>query len=125
MIRLKRAYEAPKEEDGYRVLIDRLWPRGKKKEEEKIDEWPKELAPSTELRKWFNHEPEKFEEFKEKYQKELFANKAAEQKLKELAKKSETETVTLIYSAKDETNNNAVVLAEILKTKFSAKIESK
>lgn len=124
MIRLKRAYEAPKKEDGYRVLIDRLWPRGKKKEEEKIDEWPKELAPSTELRKWFNHDPEKFKEFKEKYQKELFANEEAQEILKSLAEKSETETVTLIYSAKDETHNNAVVLAEILKAEFGAEVES-
>ena len=71
MIQIKRAYEAPTEQDGYRVLVDRIWPRGKSKESEKLDEWLKKVAPSTELRKWFNHEVNKYPEFKQKYQEEL------------------------------------------------------
>lgn len=110
MLYLRRAYEQASPEDGTRVLIDRLWPRGVKKTEAKIDWWPKELAPSAELRKWFGHDPDKFTEFAERYRQEI-GGKAALTRLKELADK---ETVTLVYAAKDEAHNNAVVLKDWL-----------
>lgn len=114
MIQLKRAYEQVKTTDGYRILIDRLWPRGMSKEKEHLDLWLKEIAPSTDLRKWFNHDPAKFTTFKEHYLIELQSGKAqtAYQELLQIIK--EKPVVTLIYSAKDETNNNAVVLKEAL-----------
>lgn len=110
-VQYKRIYLPAEEGDGYRVLVDRMWPRGIKKENAKIDLWAKQLAPSTELRKWFGHIPERFEEFSKKYCDELKANKDA---VDIISKLRELDTVTLLYSAKDVEHNNAVVLAEYL-----------
>lgn len=110
-IKIKRAYEPVAKADGYRVLIDRLWPRGVKKEEAQVDEWLKEVAPSATLRKWFGHDPEKWAQFKKKYHTELKDSEALEQ-LRSLAK--EHKTLTLVYAAKDEEHNNAVVLQDII-----------
>lgn len=112
-IKIKRAYDKAKKEDGVRILVDRLWPRGISKEELKIDHWLKDVAPSTELRKWFGHEEEKFDEFKKRYKKEL---RDAEIPLKELMEITikEKKNISLIYGAKDEKHNQAVVLKEIL-----------
>lgn len=110
-IKIKRIYEDPDSADGYRILIDRLWPRGVSKEDAKLDEWNKELSPSTELRKWFDHIPERFEEFKKRYREELESHKEELNRLYTLAKSN---TVTLLYAAKNEKINNAVVLKEIL-----------
>ncbi|QWK19136.1 MAG: DUF488 domain-containing protein [Hydrogenobacter thermophilus] len=111
MIKLKRVYEPPSESDGRRVLVERLWPRGVKKEEAKIHIWMKDIAPSHQLRRWFSHDPEKFEEFKERYIKEL-ENK--EDLLLKLVDEAKRGTLTLIYSAKDEKHNSAVVLKEVI-----------
>jgi uncharacterized protein YeaO (DUF488 family) len=111
-IRLKRAYDPPDPSDGYRVLVDRLWPRGVAKAEAELDEWARELAPSAELRKWFGHEPEKFEEFRRRYRDELAAQ---DEKLRELRRRARGATVTLVYAARDTEHNDAVVLAELLR----------
>ncbi|MEZ5423243.1 MAG: DUF488 family protein [Pyrinomonadaceae bacterium] len=108
---MKRAYEAPAAADGKRILIDRLWPRGLSKEKARIDLWMKEIAPSTELRKWFGHDPEKWTEFQKRYKKELAANAELVNSIRKMAK---AETVTLVYSAKDEAHNDAVVLLKYL-----------
>jgi uncharacterized protein YeaO (DUF488 family) len=110
-ISIKRVYLPAEDSDGYRVLVDRLWPRGIKKENAKIDLWAKALAPSAELRKWFNHIPERFEEFSKKYVEELKANPEVAPILDELR---QHDKVTLLYSAKDEQHNNAVVLLHLL-----------
>lgn len=101
-------------EDGYRILVDRLWPRGLSKDKAHVDEWLKDIAPTDELRKWFNHEPEKYPEFRKKYEHELQDHKAL---LEEISKKAAHERVTLVYGAKDEEHNQAVVLAEVLNRK--------
>jgi uncharacterized protein YeaO (DUF488 family) len=111
-IRLKRAYEQASAEDGYRVLVDRLWPRGVSKQQAKLDEWEKELSPSSELREWFGHEPGRFAEFRQRYIDELRANAP---RLKELRRRAATGTLTLVYSAHDSEHNDAVVLAEVLR----------
>jgi uncharacterized protein YeaO (DUF488 family) len=111
-VRLKRAYEPAASSDGYRVLIDRLWPRGVKREEAQLDEWARELAPSAELRRWFGHDPEKFAEFRRRYTDELAAQ---EQKLRQLRRRARERTLTLVYGARDTEHNDAVVLAEILR----------
>jgi uncharacterized protein YeaO (DUF488 family) len=108
-IQLKRVYEKPDEKDGFRILVDRLWPRGLTKEKADLDLWLKDIAPSTELRKWFNHDPEKWKEFQKKYLKELKENKEAVNELKEHLKKG---TVSLLYGAKDQQHNEAEVLKE-------------
>lgn len=113
MIKIKRAYEPANRSDGYRVLIDRMWPRGIKKEDLIFDEWVKDLAPSKELRQYFAHESYKWKSFKSLYRKELHTKEARE-KLKLLGKRALKGTVTLIYSAKDEEHNNAVVLKDII-----------
>jgi uncharacterized protein YeaO (DUF488 family) len=113
-LQTKRIYEDPSGDDGYRVLVDRIWPRGVSKENAKLDDWMKEIAPSTELRKWFGHDPDKFNEFKERYQDELDEK---EDLLEQLVEKSSEENVTLLYGAKDEEHNQAVVLKDILKSK--------
>ncbi len=110
-IRIKRVYEPPAVEDGFRVLIDHLWPRGVKKEVAAVDEWLKEIAPSTGLRKWFSHDPEKWKEFKRRYFSELDEKREIVAKL---AKKAEMKTVTLVFSSKEERFNNAVALKEYL-----------
>jgi uncharacterized protein YeaO (DUF488 family) len=111
-VRLKRAYERPIASDGYRVLIDRLWPRGIKREDSRLDEWARELAPSSELRRWFGHDPARFEEFRRRYTAELAGQ---EEKLRELRRRARRGTLTLVYGARDTEHNDAVVLAEILR----------
>ncbi len=110
MLRIKRAYEKAASSDGTRVLVDRVWPRGVSKEEAHIDWWAKELAPSTELRKWFDHDPERFHEFAVRYRRELEGNDA----LPKLEGLMQDGDVTLVYGAKDEEHNQAVVLKELL-----------
>ena len=114
MIKIKRVYEQPSTDDGYRVLVDRLWPRGVSKSKAQLDEWLKEVAPSNELRKWFHHEPEKFEAFKENYAAELQEGSAKEAfaHLKMLV--ATHPIVTLVYGAKDTQDNQAVCLKEWL-----------
>lgn len=111
-LRLKRAYETPAADDGYRVLIDRLWPRGLKRATAALDEWARDLAPSTELRQWFGHDPERFAEFRRRYGVELLGQEA---KLQELRRRARSGTLTLVYGARDTEHNDAVVLAEILR----------
>jgi uncharacterized protein YeaO (DUF488 family) len=111
-VRLKRAYEPPAPKDGYRVLIDRLWPRGVSRDKARLDEWAKELAPSAELRRWFGHDPARFAEFRRRYSEELSTH---EEKLRELRRRARETTVTLVYSARDTEHNDAVVLAQILR----------
>jgi uncharacterized protein YeaO (DUF488 family) len=111
MIRIKRIYDPVLPDDGKRILVDRLWPRGMKKTEAKIDEWLKDIAPSDGLRKWFSHDPSKWHEFKNRYIRELKNNSELIEKLKGIAKK---EKVTLLFSAKDKEHNNAVVLKEVM-----------
>lgn len=113
-IKIKRVYDEPEKSDGFRVLVDRVWPRGFSKEKAHVDLWLKEIGPSTELRKWFNHDPEKWTEFKKRYKKELDKNKDVFTSLLDEVKKGD---VTLVYSAKDETHNQAVVILEKLKNK--------
>ena len=110
-IKVKRVYEKPNAKDGFRILVDRLWPRGLTKEKAAADLWLKDIAPSTELRKWFNHDPEKWKEFQKKYQKELEENKEVVSVLKEHVKQG---PVTLLYAAKDEEHNEALVLKEFV-----------
>ena len=113
MIRIKRLYKPAAKEDGLRVLVDRLWPRGMTKEAAKADVWMKDVAPSDALRKWFGHEPEKWAAFQKRYRAELADKKAMIAELKRMEK--EHGTLTLLYGAKDEEHNQAVVLAGILK----------
>jgi uncharacterized protein YeaO (DUF488 family) len=110
-VRIKRIYEPASVDDGYRVLVDRVWPRGVSKEDAAVDEWARELAPSAELRKWFGHEPERFEEFRRRYVDEL---RAREGEIKALRTRGRKETVTLLFGARDVERNNAVVLAEVV-----------
>ncbi len=110
-IRLKRAYEKPEPTDGTRILVDRLWPRGLTKEKAAIDLWLKELAPSTELRKWFGHDPKKWRNFRSRYRTELKQQSAALQLIKSKAKDG---VVTLIYAARDQKHNEAVILQQLL-----------
>jgi len=107
--RIKRVYELPNKHDGRRILVDRLWPRGLTKEKASIDLWLKDIAPSTELRKWFGHNPDRWEEFKERYLDELKGNSEQIQLLKQELDKG---IVTLVYGAKDEEHNQAVVIQE-------------
>lgn len=109
MILLKRVYEKPSKEDGTRILVDRLWPRGISKEKARIDSWVREIGPSDDLRKWFNHEDDKWEEFKKRYFREL----ASKNDLVEGIKKNKG-TVTLVFSARNVEHNNAVALREYL-----------
>ena len=115
---IKRAYEAPSPDDGYRVLVDRLWPRGLSKEQARLDEWNKDVAPSTDLRKWFGHEPRLWSDFEKRYMDELKANDA----VKTFAKAHAGETtITLLYAAKDEEHNHAIVLKKYLASKLKSK----
>ena len=111
-IRLKRAYDPPEPADGHRVLIDRLWPRGVSRERAKLDEWARELAPSKELRQWFGHEPERFDEFRRRYIEELNSQRP---RLTSLRRRAREGTLTLVYAAHDTEHNDAVVLAEVLR----------
>lgn len=110
-IRIKRIYAPVAKDDGYRLLVDRLWPRGMTNEEARVDEWLKEAGPSTALRKWFGHEPRKFPEFKVRYAMEL---KAMPELIEHLRAMAQHGRLTLLYSAKDEQHNQAVVLREVL-----------
>jgi len=109
MVKLKRVYEPPSREDGYRVLVERLWPRGIRKKDLLLDAWLRDIAPSTELRKWFAHDPTRWGEFQRRYVKELRAGPALEQ-LRTLAERASQGTVTLLFSSHDMEHNNAVVL---------------
>jgi uncharacterized protein YeaO (DUF488 family) len=111
-IRLKRAYEPPASADGYRVLIDRLWPRGVSRQKARFNAWERELSPSTELRKWFGHQPNRFEEFRRRYIEELRHQRP---RLTELRRRAGHGTLTLVYAAHDIEHNDAVVLASILR----------
>jgi uncharacterized protein YeaO (DUF488 family) len=110
-IHIKRAYEPPSRSDGKRILIDRLWPRGVKKESLALDGWMKEIAPSPELRTWFGHKPERFQEFRKRYRAELHGHPEL---IAELRAQAEGGTLTLVYGARDELHNGAVVLREML-----------
>ena len=110
-VRLKRAYEQPSSEDGTRVLVDRLWPRGVRKTSASIDFWVKDVAPSTELRKWFGHDPIRWDEFQRRYQAELARHPDALEELRALAKGGR---LTLVYAARDELHNEAIVLRDLL-----------
>ena len=111
-VRLKRAYEPAKPADGYRVLIDRLWPRGLSRRRAKLDDWDKTLAPSTSLRRWFGHEPNRFDDFRRRYIEELRGERP---RLAALRRHAREGTLTLVYSAHDVDHNDAVVLAEVLR----------
>ena len=111
-IKLKRVYEKPEKTDGTRILVDRLWPRGLTKERAALDLWLKEIAPSTELRKWFGHDPKKWKEFRRRYRAEL---KTHPEEIKTIRSKAQEGTVTLLYGARDQEHNEAAVLQEILK----------
>ena len=111
LIKIKRAYEPIEKSDGFRILVDRLWPRGIKKEDAHFDVWLKEIAPTNELRKWFNHETEKWEEFTKKYRTELKVSPALEELLTLVDKHR---IITLVYGAKDEQHNQAIVIKEYL-----------
>ena len=115
-LNIKRVYVQPSREDGQRILVDRLWPRGINKQNAKIDLWLKDIAPSTELRKWFDHEHGKWDQFKNKYFKELESNPESVKILIEKVKKSK---VTILYSSKEERFNNAVALKEYIETYIS------
>jgi uncharacterized protein YeaO (DUF488 family) len=114
-VRIKRVYEPPSRADGYRVLIDRLWPRGVSKEKASIDEWARDLAPSDELRRWFGHRPELFEEFKRRYTDEL---REQADLISALRRRARTGTVTIVYAAHDTDHSNAAVLGPIVSRGF-------
>lgn len=111
-IQIKRVYEPAEPGDGYRVLIDRIWPRGISRERAGLDEWARGLAPSDELRRWFNHDPKRFDEFRARYRNELHGHA---EELERLRVRAAEGRVTIVYAARDERHNNAVVLAELLR----------
>jgi uncharacterized protein YeaO (DUF488 family) len=111
-VRVKRVYDPPESGDGHRVLIDHVWPRGVSRERAKLDRWARELAPSDELRTWFHHDPERFDEFRRRYRDEL-ADRPA--RLEELRRRAAGGPVTVLYAARDREHNNAVVLADLLR----------
>lgn len=113
-IKIKRVYEAPDDADGTRVLVDRLWPRGLTKEKAKVDLWLKEIAPSTELRKWFGHDPKRWKEFQSRYADEL---KIHGEQLSLLRQKAAQGPITLVYGARDTEHNEAVILQKLLQSK--------
>jgi uncharacterized protein YeaO (DUF488 family) len=118
MIQIKRVYELPAKDEGARFLVERLWPRGMKKEALHMEAWYKEVAPSNELRRWFGHDPAKWKEFQRRYRAELTANRAACQSLLDAA---ETGDITLLYSAHDTEHNNAMVLKSYLEERLIRK----
>jgi uncharacterized protein YeaO (DUF488 family) len=111
-VRIKRIYDEPDRGDGYRVLIDHVWPRGISRERARLDEWARELAPSDELRRWFAHDPARFDEFRARYRGELVDQR---DRLLELARRARTNPVTIMYAARDRQHNNAVVVAELVR----------
>lgn len=114
-VRIKRIYDAPADDDGYRVLVDRIWPRGLPKKEAQIDRWLKEIAPSSELRRWFGHDASRWDEFRRRYRGEL---EEASALVQELAEKARSAPVTLLFSARDQRHNQAVVLHEWLEERL-------
>lgn len=119
-LRLKRAYEPPEGSDGTRILVDRLWPRGVSKAEARLDEWIKEIAPSAELRTWFGHDPGRWDEFRRRYRAELAQHSEA---LKALRRRARAGPITLVYSARDEAHNDAIVLRDVLLGRVDSKKE--
>lgn len=115
VIRIKRAYEKPLKKDGYRVLVDRLWPRGVEKEELELSEWAKDLAPSVHLRKWWGHDPAMWVEFQKQYRKELQHNRAVDNFVENHRDKK---TITLVYGAKDVEHNHAIVLQQYMEQQY-------
>jgi uncharacterized protein YeaO (DUF488 family) len=111
-VRAKRVYDPPETGDGARVLIDHVWPRGVSRERAKLDDWARELAPSDELRRWFGHDPERFDEFRRRYRDELARRP---ERLEELRRRAARGPVTILHAARDREHNNAVVLAELLR----------
>ena len=111
-VHAKRIYDPASDGDGYRILIDHVWPRGVSRERAKLDEWARELAPGDELRRWFGHDPDRFEEFRSRYRDEL---QAQAERLGELRRRARKGPVTIVYAARDQEHNNAVVLAELLR----------
>lgn len=118
-IKIKRIYEQAEPSDGCRILVDRLWPRGVKKEDARVDLWLKDTAPSHELRRWFDHKPEKWEEFQKRYAKEL---EDKEESLQTIIDKAKNQTITLLYSAQDEQHNNALALLELMRARKNNQI---
>jgi uncharacterized protein YeaO (DUF488 family) len=116
-VRLKRAYDPPQRNDGRRILVDRLWPRGVSKRDVAIDEWLKDLAPTTELRTWFGHDPDRWDEFRRRYAEEIHGHPELLAHLRKLAREG---PVTLVYSARDELHNDAIVLRDVLLGRASA-----
>lgn len=119
MVKVKRAYEAPSPADGRRILVDRLWPRGIKKAEANLAAWLKDLAPSDDLRRWFDHNPERWEEFHRRYVQELAAPDKTPL-LQDLVTQARQGTVTLVYAARDRDHNNAVVMQTLLEERLQA-----
>jgi uncharacterized protein YeaO (DUF488 family) len=117
MLKLKRVYEKPDRSDGFRVLVDRLWPRGLTKESAAVGLWLKDVAPSPELRKWFAHDPTRWKEFQARYRRELRGRKDA---LALLTQKSKGQTVTLVYGARDQEHNGAIVLKQLLEARCAS-----
>ncbi len=113
MIRIKRVYDAPGKDDGERILVDRLWPRGMARDEARIASWMKEIGPSTELRKWFGHDPARWGEFQKRYEREL-RDPAKQALLRDLAERSQRGVVTLVFGARDELHNNAMGLKHLV-----------
>ena len=120
MLRIKRVYEPKSGNDGKRIYVDRLWPRGLRSSEAAIDEWLKDISPSDDLRKWFGHDPEKFPEFRKRYLKELAAPIGREL-TERIAREANKKVVTLLYSARDTEHNNAIVIADQIKTLMKGK----
>jgi len=113
MVRTKRIYETVAEDDGQRILVDRLWPRGLSRDAVRLDRWLKELAPSNELRRWFGHDPSRWEEFRRRYRDELGSQNEL---LAQLQRAAQQTTITLLYAARDEQHNNAIALQEVLES---------
>jgi uncharacterized protein YeaO (DUF488 family) len=111
-VRAKRAYDPAEDGDGYRVLIDHVWPRGVSRARARLDDWVRELAPSDELRKWFDHDPARFDEFRTRYRAELVDRS---ERLDELRRRADSGPLTIVYAARDREHNNAVVLSELLR----------
>jgi uncharacterized protein YeaO (DUF488 family) len=118
---LRRAYDRPGGKDGFRVLVDRLWPRGVSKEALKLDAWLKEIAPSSALRRWFDHDPRKWSDFKRRYRAELNDSFEGQKALETLKSRAQKGRLTLVYASREKTYNNAVALKEILKNRIAEK----
>ncbi|MCJ7843332.1 DUF488 domain-containing protein [Lederbergia sp. NSJ-179] len=117
-IKIKRIYDPYNQEDGARILVDRIWPRGIKKEDAKLEDWLKEIAPSSDLRKWFGHDPERFADFRKKYLQELREDNEKREALEQLCKRAEKQDITLVYAAKNEKHNQAVILKKEIEEKL-------